>query len=78
MINKDDLMKKHCICNATIRPNRSLCPNCLAKYGGDLQQWPAWLQYLISDHQREWDARRNHDPIYKLPPDDLLYGIVIA
>jgi len=74
-MNMDDLMKRHCVCGAEIPANWRLCANCLAKYGSDRDQWPDWLDYLVTDHQREWNARRFLEP---LPKGDFLIGTVIA
>ena len=72
-------MYKYCPCGAKIRPDRYLCLECYEIYGSDQAAWPAWLRFMVSDIQREWDADRNKNVVY-IDPDKLDYmrGVKVA
>ena len=56
-------MKRRCICGNQVPNNWYLCKECLAVYGKDQSDWPAWLAYSVADIQREWDYNRTHDEV---------------
>jgi hypothetical protein len=54
---------KPCVCGADIPLNRSLCADCLQRYGRRASEWPDWVRWLVRDRQRELDADRYHDEL---------------
>lgn len=53
-------MIKYCVCGRPIKPNKSLCANCIRKYGQDRSQWPEWLKKWLKNYQHELDQDRRH------------------
>ena len=65
-------MNRRCVCGNRVPNNWYLCKECLAVYGKDQSDWPAWLAYGVADIQREWDYKRTHDELeYN---DEVLYS----
>ena len=56
-------MNRRCVCGNRVPNNWYLCKECLAVYGKEQGDWPAWLAYAVADIQREWDYNRTHDEV---------------
>lgn len=65
------MQSRLCVCGNEIPWNRSLCPECLARYGGNRAKWPEWLHWLVRDMQREIDANRYHDELVLADGDNV-------
>lgn len=62
-------MIKLCVCGRPIKPNKSLCANCIKAYGQDRRQWPKWLKKWLKNYQHELDQDRRHLELV-LPNDE--------
>lgn len=53
--------RRNCpVCLTPIKTKQRLCDKCLAKYGSAQNNWPLWLQVLVTNDQKEIDDARNH------------------
>lgn len=53
-------MMRYCICGKFIWKNKSLCEDCVKKYGSDRTKWKQWLIDWVKSSQKELDYENNH------------------
>lgn len=54
-------MNRQCVCGKPIKINKRLCPECIAIYGTDPDEWPEWLRWLVGDIQRDIQYDYSHN-----------------
>ena len=58
-------MDRYCVCGKKIWKDKTLCVDCMHKYGLDREAWPEWLRDWAKSIQKEmnYENRHRHYPI---------------